>query len=55
MLDHWKRYQFNYVKSSLKNWMANANIQEKKELLKKEEQRLKDTEFQFGSQNKVFT
>lgn len=45
MLDHWKKYQFNYVKSCIKNWMAHANIQEKKDQLKKEELRLKDAEF----------
>jgi hypothetical protein len=37
MIDHWKRYQFNFVKNILKNWIANTNIQEKKDQLKKEE------------------
>jgi hypothetical protein len=37
MIDHWKRYQFNFVKNILKNWIANTNIQLKKDQLKKEE------------------
>ena len=45
MIDHWRKYQFYFVKSTFKNWMKNADINEKKELLKKEEARLKDADF----------
>jgi len=44
-LDHWKKYQFYYVKSSFQNWMINCDIQERKEQLKKEEMRVNDSSF----------
>lgn len=44
MLDRWRTHAFYYVKSSLRNWILNAKIDEKKALVKKEEQRLNDTE-----------
>ena len=53
-LDHWKKYQFYYVKSSFQNWMLNCDIQERKEQLKKEEMRASDSAFQLDMQTKLF-
>ncbi len=36
-LNHWRKHMFYYVKSSLKTWMLNADIAERKGQLKHEE------------------
>jgi len=42
VIDHWRKNQFYFVKSALKNWILNANIHERKEQVKKEEMKLAD-------------
>jgi hypothetical protein len=44
-IDHWKKHQFYRVKAALQNWIQNCKINEKKELLKKEEMKVKDAQF----------
>lgn len=42
MINHWRMYQFQNVKSTFQRWMANVDIQQKQEHLKKENQRVSD-------------
>jgi hypothetical protein len=45
-IDHMMKQQFYYFKSCFKNWILNANIQERKDQLKKEEMKVSDANFQ---------
>lgn len=44
-VDHWKKYQFYFVKSVFQNWILNSKISERKEQVKKEEMKIDDTNF----------
>eukprot|EP00347_Sterkiella_histriomuscorum_P005910 403354803 len=54
-IDHWRKHQFYMVKAALQNWIQNCKIDEKKDLLKKEELRVKDAQFQLDSQQRNYT
>ena len=54
MIAHWRKFQFFHVKSCFRNWMRNADIEERREILKKEEVRLADCQFQHEQQTKAF-
>jgi hypothetical protein len=44
IIDHWRKYQFYFVKSSFQNWILNANIRERAEQLAKENIRVADSQ-----------
>lgn len=53
-IDHMKKSQFYMVKAALQNWIQNCKIQEKRDLLKKEEMKLRDAQFQLELSQKNF-
>lgn len=53
MINHWRKHTFDFMKSSFKNWMMNADVEERKEQVKKEEGRVADTEFALDVQTKT--
>jgi hypothetical protein len=55
MINHWRKHTFDFMKSTFRNWMMNADVQERKEQVKKEEGRIADTEFALENQTKALS
>lgn len=44
MINHWRNYQFYFLKAALKNWMLQSDIKERTEQLKQETMLANDTQ-----------